>query len=299
MQTVVLASDVGFTEGPVWMQDGRIVFTSIDTGKVYQHQDGATTILAVTGGGPNGATEGTDGSVYVSQNSGTRPAHRWPFVTGGVQVIRKGGKVDWLTQDPVSPNDLCFGPDGYLWVTDPTRDGRRADGRLWRCDPYTGESEILVSIHWYPNGIGFGLEDDAGDVADTGHATIERFPIGADRRLGKPETFCRMDHGHPDGFAFDAEGHLVVAVNGADEGAEGEVQVWNLDGKLVETLPTGRGRWCTNLAISEDRRLIVTNPAPGSSSNPSRWIPDEGAVLERSWPYPGLSLHPFRHGVSQ
>jgi gluconolactonase len=277
----VLADDVGFTEGPVLMRSGETVFTSIDRGIVYASQDGTTRILAETGGGPNGATEGRNGVIYIAQNGGTHPARPWPGICGGVQAISASGQWSWLTQDPVSPNDLCFGPDGWLWVTDPTRRRpERDDGRLWRCDPETGFSELLVSLSWYPNGIGFGLEDDCVYVAHTRDGQIIRFPVNNSDHLGRPEVFVELDHGVPDGFAFDVEGNLTVAAVGA-EGEAGDIQTYDRNGKLVDVYGGNFSRKCTNVALG-DGNLIVTDA-------------DAGIVVEiGGWPTRGLALHPHR-----
>lgn len=266
---------MGFTEGPVFRQAGDIVVTSIDHGHIYSVGPKGASVFAVTGGSANGATEGLDGSVYVAQ----APRRRWANTTGGIQRARPDGVVEWVTADPLCPNDLCFGPDGLLWVTDPTRRPARDDSRLFRVDIATREAELVISTDYYANGIGFSEDDDAVYVVSTGERLIVRYPI-VDGGLGKRETVVKMDHGLPDGFAFDAEGHFVIAVNG-DEGRDGDVQVFDRSGKLIDILRPVAGRWFTNLAISEDRRLVVTHP-------------DKGALLEAEWPYAGLRLHPFR-----
>jgi gluconolactonase len=197
-----------------------------------------------------------------------------------VQVVAPDGMVRWLTRDPIAPNDLCLGPDGLLYVTDPTRRPSRDDGRLWRCDPETGEAEMLLSVPWYPNGIGFGPEDDALYVASTGEREIKRFPL-LNGRLGRPEVVIRMERGHPDGFAFDADGNLIVCAVSMTE-APGELQTWSPNGRLLDVLRPGPGRRYTNAALSADRVLIVTDS-------------DGGRVLAfDSWPTAGLPLHPFR-----
>jgi len=281
LRTQVLASGVGFTEGPVFLQNGDVAFTSIDHGCVYTVSHGSTSVMAVTGGGPNGATEGRSGALYVAQNGGTPPAHRWPNITGGVQVAREGGKVDWLTQDQVSPNDLCFGPDGFLYISDPTR-GRSArdDGRIWRCDVRTGESDLLRSVPWYPNGIAFGLEDDVLFVASTGERRIWCFPIEAGSLLD-PDVFIHVERGLADGFAFDSDGNLILAAVGTD-GNRGEIQTYDRAGCLVDTFRPGSSAKYTNVALSEQGKLIITDA-------------DTGSVLTvDGWPTRGLPLHPFR-----
>jgi gluconolactonase len=275
-----LATNVGFTEGPVFRQAGDVVVTSIDRGHLYRIEEGKSAILAVTGGGPNGSTEGPDGSIYVTQNGGRGPGWSKPAMTGGIQAVQPDGHVVWITKDLVTPNDLCFGPDGYLYATDPTRRPQRDDGRLWRINVQTGDAELLVSLNWYPNGIGFGLEDDAVYVASTGDSTIRRFPFSASG-LGKPETYVTMETCHPDGFAFDVEGNLVIAGVGTGEGP-GNIQTYDRNGRLLDVQKPGDSHYYTNLAISEDRRLIVTDSSSG------------GVLIADGWPHAGLPLHPFR-----
>jgi gluconolactonase len=279
----LVATELGFVEGPV-VRDSGIVCTSIDRGYVYELNDGRADIVAVTGGGPNGAAEGRDGTLFISQNGGRRPGRPWPFICGGVQLIRPGGSVHWLTQDPISPNDLCFGADGALYVTDPTRRGVRDDGRLWRCDPVTGESELLCSLAWYPNGIGFGIENDALFVASTGERRIVRFPL-VNAGIGDGETFASLPGGLPDGFAFDLEGNLAVAAVG-EHGAPGEIQTFDPNGVLIDRFRPGPSTKYTNVALAANRDLFITDS-------------DAGAVLVvRNWPSPGLPLHPFRASSS-
>ena len=279
MEGRIVARDLGFTEGPVITQAGEFMVTSIDHGCLYRITADACEVLAVTGGGPNGAAEGIGATIYVSQNGGKRPAHRWPNVTGGIQVIHDGGRVEWLTQDPVSPNDLCFGPDGLLYCTDPTRGRPRDDGRLWRCDPTTGEAELLCSVPWYPNGIGFGLEDNAVYVASTGEQRIWRFPI-IQSGLGKPDAFAQLASGLPDGFAFDAGGNLLVAAVG-ENGTPGQIQTYDRDGTLVDAFEPSSSSKITNVALGSDGTMLVTDA-------------DGGTAIVVDWPNPGLPLHPFR-----
>jgi gluconolactonase len=280
-----IASDVGFTEGPVLRANGDVVFVSLDHGRLYQIVNGKTTVLAELPGGPNGATEGIDGTIYVAQNGGRWGGNKHPDwrIGCGVQSVAKSGAIGWASADPISPNDLCFGPDGLLYVTDPTRyRPARDDGRIFRIDVTTGESEILCSLPWFPNGIGFGLEDDALYVAQHGPLyQIMRFPLD-NGRLGKPEAFTpsiapRM----PDGFLFDTEGNLTTAA--PSHGDElGEIQTFDRNGKLIDAFSPDSGKLYTNVALNSERTLIVTAAGGGS------------VLAIDDWPHAGLPLHPFR-----
>lgn len=275
----VFKEDIGFTEGPVVCQDGSIVVTAIDQGVLYRIADGEATILGKTGGGPNGAVEGKDG-FYLTQNGGIWPSLDQVTAKPGVQRIGRGGEVSVLVDGMVAPNDLAFGPDGYLYVTDPTRKPERDDGRIWRVDCRSGESEVILECDWYPNGIGFGLEDDCFYVADTGRRRLVRAPLHSPSPA-RVETVFEMTEGMPDGFAFDIEGNFVVAAVGVAEDEPGTVQVWSPEGKLQQVIEPRQSRFITNLAISSDRVLYVC---------------DSGnyRLLSQAWPVPGLALHPFR-----
>jgi len=123
-------------------------------------------------------------------------------------VADHSGSVRWVTRDPIAPNDLCFGPDGLLYVTDPTRSLDIDDGRIWRIDTETGVSELLMSVPWYPNGIAFG-PDGALYIASFRTASIERYQLQNGKLVGR-ETVIQMTEGHPDGMAFDERGYLVI-----------------------------------------------------------------------------------------
>jgi gluconolactonase len=272
-----VAQDVGFTEGPA-VVGGEVAFVSVDRGRIYAVGEGGCRVYAETAGGPNGLAAGLDGTLYVAQNGGRWSASPRPSFTGGVQAVSPAGDVRWLTRDPVAPNDLCLGPDGRLYVTDPTRRPEMDDGRIWAVEVETGDAELLVSVDWYPNGIGFG-PDGALYVARTGEHQIVRFP-SASRPLGAPEVFCELGDAWPDGFAWDAQGRMVVAAVGRN-GARGTLRVHDGDGALVDTIAPGPGGHYTNLAITSDRLIYVTDA-------------DGGQVLRGDWPCSGLPLHPFR-----
>jgi gluconolactonase len=273
----VIASGLGVLEGPVTCQDGSVVVTSIDQGRLYRIRDGKSEVLAETRGGPNGATEGADGRIYVSQNGGAAPAKSDVLAPAGVQVISPNGSIEHFGLGMVAPNDLCFGPDGFLYVTDPSRIPNRDDGRIWRCNPKTLECQMLLHCDWYPNGIGFDKETDFVYVADSRHCRIVRIPLD-DFSEGAVETVITIDHGIPDGFAFDVDANLLVACPNFK--TSGDVQVYR-DGMLKEVIRLGTSNLYLNLAISEKRDLYICD---GS----------RGEVLRLDWEYPGLPLYPFR-----
>jgi gluconolactonase len=292
-EATLLGAHLGFTEGPVFLRDGGYAVVSLDHGCVYRiSSTGQIDVLADTGQGPNGLAQGADGTLFVAQSGlnyemnavGIPEVRPRPpgGVSGALQAIRADGRVETLSEDPYMPNDLCFGPDGHLYMTDPTRSSGppsfRADGRIWRFDVRSRACELMASVPWFPNGIGFGPDDDVLYVASTSEDRIYRMALVDDgfAGLGTPEVAVQLQPGaHPDGFAFDVEGNLLVATN------SGGVQVFSPRGALIEQIPVGTGRFLTNVAIDDNGRMLVCD---GFGC----------AVHVLQWRIGGMPLHPFR-----
>jgi gluconolactonase len=133
-------------------------------------------------------------------------------------------------------------------------------------------------VPYYPNGIGFG-PDDVLYVASTSQSAIIRMSVDASG-LGEPEIFVRMGYGMPDGFAFDSLGNMIVAAVGV--GGAGEVQTYDQSGRLIDAFRPSTSAILTNVALTRDGVLIVTDAEAGT------------VFAVRGWPESGLPLHPFR-----
>ena len=74
MQSTLLASGLGFPEGPTILGDGRIVLCDGNTGELLVYDNGAISAYARTGGSPWGTVPGSDGAIYVTQGGYIIPA---------------------------------------------------------------------------------------------------------------------------------------------------------------------------------------------------------------------------------
>lgn len=253
VEGTLLASNLGFPEGPVVMPDGAIVVCDGNTGELRSWKDEALETYAETGGSPWGAVLGTDGAVYVTQG-GNVPGAADQSAVPGIQRVRVDGTVELLSSSVggytlAGPNDLAFGPDGRLWFTDSgTEDDPRAEepapGRLFVLDS-SGDGEFLMERpKVYPNGIAFDAEQRLYWTESMAHRVC---------RLdeGQATTFCQLGDGHvPDGMAFAADGRLFVCTT-----ISGGVTVLSPAGEVLEQISLGEH--ATN-CIFDGSTLYVT-----------------------------------------
>src|SRR5258707_6805738 len=97
-----LANGLQFPEGPIALADGSVLVVEIKRGTLTRvSPDGRTSIVATTGGGPNGAAVGPDGKVYVCNNGGFEWHEIGPFLLPGNQPADYAGgsiqRVDLAT----------------------------------------------------------------------------------------------------------------------------------------------------------------------------------------------------------
>jgi len=237
VQSTLLASGLGFPEGPAIMGDGRIVLCDGNTGELLAYHDGDVSTYARTGGSPWGTVLGSDGAIYVTQG-GNVPGSGDTSAVSGIQRVSPDGSVELLLSEVAGyklygPNDLAFGPDGRLYFTESgsEQDFRfdvRAPGRLFAVDG-SGGGEMLRELPGvYPNGIAFDAQQRLYWTESMAHRVCR---MGN----GEPVTFCQLSDEHvPDGMAFAADGRLFVATT-----ISLGVTVISPDGDVLEEIHLG------------------------------------------------------------
>ena len=233
----ILASGLGFPEGPVWMSDGSVILGEISGKKVTRvAPDGSKTEIGKAGGGPNGVATGPDGALYCCNNGGSR------YVEGksmgqGPHPDYKGGsiqRIDLKTGETKTlytecnghrlsaPNDLVFDKQGGFYFTDLGKRfaHQRDNGGLYYALPDGSSVTELVYPIITPNGVGLSPDEKTVYVADTETSRIFAWDIVAPGQV-KHEPFPapyggRCVCGLPgfqrfDSLALEANGNICVA----------------------------------------------------------------------------------------
>ena len=259
MESTLLASGLGFPEGPAVLDDERLVLCDGNTGELLAYRNGTTSTYAFTGGSPWGTVLGTDGAIYVTQG-GNVPGSGDASAVSGIQRVNPDGSVELLFSELAGyklygPNDLAFGPDGHLYFTESgsEQDFRfdvRSPGRLFVADPGGGGEMLFELPNVYPNGIAF---DSGGRMYWTESMVHRVCRLGDD---GQRETFCQLSDGHvPDGMAFADDGRLFVATT-----VSGGVTVIFPEGVVLAEIHLGEH--ATNCAFDGSVLYVTATKVP-------------------------------------
>jgi gluconolactonase len=259
MQRSVFADQVLEPEGPAFGPHGEFYLVEMATERssVLRIVDGEKSVVARTAARPNGLAIDGEGNIWIAE------AHEGAIICfspdGRVRIRIDGdrsGRFLW-------PNDLAFGPDGLLYMTDsgvidtefidgvnirPDFATVPYDGRVYQIDPRLGVVlQVIDRGFRFTNGLAF---DAAGllYVNETLSGDIFRYDLSlaTPRREPYANVLRSFDDGlfrGPDGMKFDAAGNLYCAVYN-----QGEIAVIDAKGVVVDRLRTN-GAKPTNMAF--------------------------------------------------
>lgn len=269
---MVFVSDLQDPEGPVAQPDGSWLFVEggAERGCVTQvSPDGRIRRVIRKTGRPNGLTVDAQGAIWVAESK--HPSLLRFTMDGECKVIA----TECNGEPFLFPNDLCFGPDGAIYLTDsgvvidslapnnkirPDYMNLEYDGRVYRIDPQTGSVTLIDRGIRFTNGIAFG-PDDSLYVNETLTGNIYRYHWREGNMVLPRELYGNVIRPDappgwkgPDGMAFDEQGLLFVAVFG-----QGDVTVLGLQGEVVGRIQTS-GMLPTNVAFAlpGTRAIYVT-----------------------------------------
>lgn len=281
-----VADDFKWTEGPVWIPDGYLLFAEISSNSIRKVTPAGQVSIFMQPSGykgkaPYGGPEpGSNGMTLDPQGRLTVAGHAqrdvWrlesldPHATATVLADSYQGKK--LN----SPNDLVYKSDGSLYFTDPPY-GLRTQGDkdpakqldvngVYRIpgaasqapgsQPQRSQLQLLIKDLPRPNGIAFSPDEHFLYVDNSEPQKIwMRYPVKADGTLGPGKVFfdASSDHrpGGPDGIKVDRKGNVYST-------GPGGIWIFSPEGKHLGTIPLLKAAGNIAWGGADCRTLYIT-----------------------------------------
>ena len=249
-----------FTEGPVWHdRDHVLVFSDIQGSTMYRWHAGAgITTFRKPSNMANGNAWDIEGRLLTCEHA-----------TSCVTRTERDGRITVIASHYQgkqfnSPNDIVVKGDGAIFFTDPDFGRRAAFGVLrdpelpfrgvYRIDPVTGETSLLVDDFEQPNGLCFSRDEALLYVNDTPRKHIRVFKVGERGALSDGRIFAETpgaEPGLPDGMKMDTEGNVYCT-------GPGGIHVFAPDGSPLFRIRTPEKTANFAFGDADYRTLYVT-----------------------------------------
>jgi gluconolactonase len=268
-----LGEGYGWSEGPVWIEDGRyLLFSDVPGNRMHRwsEADGVTVYLDPSGydgpatkdfrePGTNGLIRGP-GNTILAADHGNRSIAQIDLATKAKTFVAtryQGKRFN-------SPNDLVRTSNGVIYFTDPPyglegiNDSplkEQPHNGVYRLDP-DGTVTLLVDDLTFPNGVLLSPDEKTLYVAqsDPNRAIIMAYSLDASGGISAGRLFADMTPmvgqdrpGLPDGMAIDRKGNIFST-------GPGGVLVFAPDGTHLGTIATGTA--IANCKFGEDGRTL-------------------------------------------
>ena len=297
-----ITSGLQFPEGPLALDDGSLLVAEMAAGRITRvAPDGTLSVLADTGGGPNGLALGPDGHLYVCNNGGQDwGRENGQLVALGQAAAYSGGRIERvdLASGEVrvvydrgpggplrGPNDIVFDSSGGFWFTDMGKRRQRDmdyGGLYYAGIDGSSIREVLYPM-LQPNGVALSPDESRLYVAETNTARIWAFDLTGPGQIAEGQRRKRdagqLLIGLPgyrllDSMAVDEDGNVCVATM-----IDGGISVISPDGRLIEHVAMP-DPYTTNLCFGgPDRRTAFVT------------LSGTGVMGAFEWPRAGLRLN--------
>jgi gluconolactonase len=303
----IIATDLWFPEGPVWLGDGSLLVVEIRRQTLTRiWLDGRKSIVATLGGGPNGAAIGPDGHCYVCNNGGFRwekhphgsminLGQSQDYVTGRIErVTVETGKFEVIYDKcngiPLrGPNDLVFDTHGGFYFSDPGHTRPRDSDR--GCVYYAKSDGSFITPLIFPiarpNGVGLAPDNKTLYVAETETARLWAWELAGPGVLASPPTSTHLS---PHGGTLLHVSPVYARFDSLKVEANGNICVANLDRGGITVIPPD-GTAANFIPVPGDTH--ITNLCFGSTDMKTAYVTQahSGQLVKMEWPRPGLALN--------
>jgi gluconolactonase len=241
-----VGTEYQFTEGPVWSDEGFLLFSDIPANRIYKWlPEGDVTVFIEPSYNANGLAFDGDG-LLVACEHGERAIVRYG-PDGRRSIVADNYKGKKLN----SPNDLVIHSSGATFFTDPPWGLPELDDDPAKEIPFNGvfvivngEVRLIDSALFRPNGIALSPDEKylyvgnhqysgEQDQIDPGIKSWFRYTLNEDLTIGEKTEFCRAPdssmEGSPDGMKVDVKGNLYCT-------GPGGLLIFNPEGEYLGTI---------------------------------------------------------------
>jgi gluconolactonase len=282
-----LADGFKWTEGPVWIHAGYLLFAEIPSNRImkWSPRDGVSLFLhpsGYLGGAPFGGREpGSNGMTLDPRGRLTVAGHGRRDVYR-LESLEKGAPVTVLAERYQgkrlnSPNDLVYRSDGALYFTDPPyglptqsdRDPQKelpfngvfripsAASHRAGAAPDDAKLQLLIKDLTRPNGIAFSPDEKYLYIAvsDPAHKVWMRYDVKPDGTVANGRVFfdatSSTGPGAPDGIKVDRQGNLYGS-------GPGGLWIFSPEGKHLGVLKLPEVMANCNWGDADAKTLYIT-----------------------------------------
>jgi sugar lactone lactonase YvrE len=212
-QIVKILSDYQFTEGPVWIPEGFLLFSDIPANTINKYEPGLKPeIFLKPSGHSNGLTLDQQGRLLICEHERRVTRLEKDGTKNILAEYYEGKRLN-------SPNDIVVKTDGSIYFTDPPFGlPNRVEGKeLDFCGVYRIETDGTVTLLddsiELPNGLAFSPGEKALYVDDSSSGDVYVFDVTSSSLLENKRLFANvggLDGRGGDGMKVDVNGNLFV-----------------------------------------------------------------------------------------
>ena len=228
-----IAESFQFTEGPIWVPEGHLLFSDIPADTIYKWNPGTGKheVFRNPSGPSNGLTLDLQGRLLACELSCrvSRTEADGEVITLAEKY--KGRRIN-------SPNDIVVKSDGGVYFTDPAYGLRRTGlskeldfNGIFRIEP-NGDLSLLDATFEGPNGLAFSPDESILYVDDSSMGHIRAFDVKDNGALTNGRLFAVLrgpGEGVPDGMKVDTQGNIYCT-------GPGGIWILDKDGKKLGIL---------------------------------------------------------------
>ena len=255
-ETATLILDgLQFTEGPVWHQDGYLLFSDIPANTIYTWTPGRDEpeVFRNPSGNANGNAFNAEG-MLISAEHGNRRVSKTEADGNTITLADRfeGKRLN-------SPNDLAIASGGRIYFTDPpygiSEDQEELDFYGVYMIDTDGSLRLLDDSFIRPNGIALSPDESRLYVNDSQDKFIRVYDVNADGSITNGRLFADLSSsplsGTTDGMKVDTLGNVFSS-------GPGGVWVFSAEGEELHFVPVPENTTNVTFGGEDYSTLYVT-----------------------------------------